>query len=144
MYQVYIKTSVNVWDNGSNGNYWSDYTGDDAGGDGIGDTPYVIDENNQDRYPLMKPWTNIAILDISPSKTVVGQGFTLYIYVSVQNQGWITETFNVSVYANKTLIETKEATLTSGNSSTLTFTCMQLLHGAFLEASKRFYAYLEI
>jgi hypothetical protein len=70
----------------------------------------------------MKPWTNIAILDISPSKTVVGQGYTLHIYVSVQNQGWNTETFNVSVYANKTLIETKEATLTSGNSSTLTFT----------------------
>jgi hypothetical protein len=24
--------------------------------DGIGDTPYVIDENNQDRYPLMNPY----------------------------------------------------------------------------------------
>jgi len=61
-------TSINVWDDGypSGGNYWSDYTGVDSyngpyqnetGSDGIGDTPYVIDENNIDRYPLMNPWT---------------------------------------------------------------------------------------
>jgi parallel beta-helix repeat protein len=54
---------VNVWDDGypSGGNRWSDYTGTDfycgphqnlTGSDGIGDTPYVIDENNQDTYPL--------------------------------------------------------------------------------------------
>ena len=55
-----------TWDDGypSGGNYWSDYTGVDEmrgpnqnkrGSDGIGDTPYAIDENNQDNYPLMNP-----------------------------------------------------------------------------------------
>ena len=50
--------SVNIWDDDypSGGNYWSDYTGEDANGDGIGDTPYVIYEKNQDNYPLMNRW----------------------------------------------------------------------------------------
>jgi len=66
--QVYLSDSYNnVWDNGypSGGNYWSDYAGEDlfsgpyqneTGSDGRGDTPYVIDYDNQDRYPLMDPY----------------------------------------------------------------------------------------
>jgi parallel beta-helix repeat protein len=42
-----------AWDNGEVGNYWSDYNGTDANNDGIGDTPYVVDIQNQDRFPLM-------------------------------------------------------------------------------------------
>jgi parallel beta-helix repeat protein len=60
--------SANTWDDGypSGGNYWSDYNGTDhytgqyqniTGSDGIGDTPYVIDANNTDNYPLMNPVT---------------------------------------------------------------------------------------
>jgi hypothetical protein len=37
------------------GNYWSDYNGTDSNGDGIVDTPYIIDDKNVDHYPLMKP-----------------------------------------------------------------------------------------
>ncbi|PVX24025.1 MAG: hypothetical protein CW716_10930 [Candidatus Bathyarchaeum sp.] len=35
------------------GNHWSNYTGTDNDGNGIGDTPHVIDQNNLDHYPLM-------------------------------------------------------------------------------------------
>jgi hypothetical protein len=52
---IYDPDSANIWDNISIGNYWSDYNGTDSDGDGIGDTPYIMDENNQDNYPLMNP-----------------------------------------------------------------------------------------
>jgi len=43
----------NVWDDGSEGNYWNDYTGSDSNEDGIGDTPYnIAGGSNQDLYPL--------------------------------------------------------------------------------------------
>ena len=47
--------SSNIWDNGAEGNYWSDYTGSDKNGDGIGDSSYDLYGNNQDHFPLMKP-----------------------------------------------------------------------------------------
>jgi parallel beta-helix repeat protein len=57
-YQAYPDNVANVWDDGypSGGNYWSDYNGTDGNRDGIGDTPYVIDVGNMDRYPLMAPY----------------------------------------------------------------------------------------
>jgi parallel beta-helix repeat protein len=52
--QILIENdSTNDWDNGVVGNYWNGYNGTDSDGDGVGDTPYVIDENNQDNYPLV-------------------------------------------------------------------------------------------
>jgi len=62
-------SQTNVWDDASTGNYWSNITFVDlfigphqnlTGSDGIGDSPYVIDEKNSDRYPLMKPWMPVA------------------------------------------------------------------------------------
>ncbi len=58
--------SRNNWDNGypTGGNYWSDHVCVDEhsgsnqdllGSDGICDTPYIIDANSQDRYPLREP-----------------------------------------------------------------------------------------
>jgi parallel beta-helix repeat protein len=68
--------SVNVWDDGypSGGNYWRDYNGTDmfggafqneTGSDKIGDTYFVIDENNTDRYPLMALWGIQLLGDIN-------------------------------------------------------------------------------
>ena len=43
----------NYWNASNEGNYWSNYTSLDSNNDGIGDQPYVIDQNNQDSFPLM-------------------------------------------------------------------------------------------
>jgi hypothetical protein len=53
--------SANRWDNGSIGNYWSNYLSkypnvSEVDNTGIGDTPYKMDENNIDNYPLMYPY----------------------------------------------------------------------------------------
>jgi parallel beta-helix repeat protein len=50
--QYEIKT-VDFWDNGFEGNYWSDHNRTDADQDGIVDTQYEIDASNIDHYPLM-------------------------------------------------------------------------------------------
>ncbi|MDI6825814.1 MAG: NosD domain-containing protein [Candidatus Aenigmarchaeota archaeon] len=81
MIQVRLRSAhtVNVWDSSypSGGNYWSnhklidEFSGpyqNETGSDGICDKPYVIDENNKDNYPLMRPWitppSNIEVKDI--------------------------------------------------------------------------------
>jgi parallel beta-helix repeat protein len=68
----------NVWDNGTAGNYWSDYitrypNATEIGSSEIGDTQFYINENNFDRYPLMEPasipefpsWTLLLLLLIT-------------------------------------------------------------------------------
>jgi parallel beta-helix repeat protein len=73
--------STNNWDNGLEGNFWSDYNGTDSNRNGIGDSPYVIDANNQDRYPLMKPWTPPAET-ISPT-TIIAIAATIIIALGI-------------------------------------------------------------
>jgi len=55
--QAYSSWSTVSWDYGGEGNYWSDYEGKDFDSDGIGDSPYVIPDEDSDRHPLMTPWT---------------------------------------------------------------------------------------
>jgi parallel beta-helix repeat protein len=44
-----MSPSINTWYDGDSGNYWSNYNG-------AGDTPYIIDENNQDPLPKNIPF----------------------------------------------------------------------------------------
>ena len=62
----YASPSVNNWDNGTTGNYWSNYNGTDNNRDGIGDTPYIINDYNQDNYPFMNPDMILLSSDTTP------------------------------------------------------------------------------
>jgi hypothetical protein len=119
--------SPNTWDNGyaSGGNYWSDYCGVDiytgpyqnvAGSDGIGDTPYIIDANNIDHYPLMNPYSTgplsvtispeSAILDVGQSKSfssVVSGGLLAQSsqwWYANGTQVWTSSTYSYQWYLN--------------------------------------------
>jgi len=134
--QVDIQSSISAWDKGypMGGNYWSNYAGtdlnsgpnrDQLGSDGLGDTPYVINDSNRDNYPLMKPFGgshDIGIMNVAVSKTVVGQGYQVKIEVTIQSYGIYTETRNIKIYANTMIAASQDIILTFRHRTTITFT----------------------
>jgi parallel beta-helix repeat protein len=79
--QVYLYTSshANVWDDGypSGGNYWSDYrtkypNAAENDSSGLWNTPYVIDANNTDGYPLMAPFCTFDVSTRNGTAYAVG------------------------------------------------------------------------
>jgi parallel beta-helix repeat protein len=94
--QVYVPyTRENIWDDGypSGGNYWSDYRNrypnatelDDSG---LWDTPYVIDENNQDNYPLMSDLVPPIISMISPENKTYGVADVPLSFIVSEAPSW--------------------------------------------------------
>jgi len=57
----YYPGDANFWDNGVEGNYWSNYTGVDSNYDGIGDSWYNITQDNTDHYPLMGNFSDFPV-----------------------------------------------------------------------------------
>ena len=61
---------ANIWDdNDGRGNYWSNYLEEypnatEIDGSGIWDTPYVIEEDNVDNYPIVPEFPSIIIIPL--------------------------------------------------------------------------------
>jgi hypothetical protein len=120
----------NNWDNGTVGNYWSDYLEKNQTNaipiDGIWSIPYPIG-NNTDRFPLVNPWTATsgncdAIISVVAGKSVIGRGCNCPITVTAADNGAYPESFNVTAYANGTAIDTRQVNnLNAACQTVLTF-----------------------
>ena len=100
---------INIWFDSPNGtgNYWDDYTGLDANGDGIGDTPYKISGgDNQDLYPLMHPFELYYILNISLDNHEVNEGTSFKVTM---------KTFGGTIVSNAQVLFNGQITLTDSN-----------------------------
>jgi parallel beta-helix repeat protein len=116
--QVGIEDSTNMWDDGKVGNYWSDYDGTDANGDGIGDTPYEMNSKNTDHYPLIKP-SNISIylqkttlpkiVLLSPVNQVFNESSISLLFTVDKQVNWMGYSLdgqdNVTISGNTTIID---------------------------------------
>lgn len=80
-----------LWDSGypSGGNYFSDYFGTDiysgpyqnlTGSDGIGDSPYTIEQDIQDRYPLINPRNNGSVVFLALQNRTIKPSDNALIY----------------------------------------------------------------
>jgi len=88
----------------------------------IPSNPYIVTSNETGIIPRLDPH-DIGITGLATTKKVVGEGFSLHGNVSIFNYGSFAETFNVTLFANETIIAAStNITLTSRNSTTVTFT----------------------
>jgi parallel beta-helix repeat protein len=66
-HQVTSQNSSDIWDDGIEGNYWSNYDGMDSDHDGLANTPCPIMAESLDNHPLMGRFSSF---NISPSSNV--------------------------------------------------------------------------
>jgi len=79
---IFGKKASSTLNNGSEGNYWSDYNGTDPNSAGIGDTTYVIGDKDTDIYPLMCP-VDVDVIPEFPSWIILPLFLTSTLFVVI-------------------------------------------------------------
>ena len=86
--------------------------------------PTPIDHTSEDGFfsNVLGGNYGVAITDVTPSKTIVCQGYSADVNVTVQNQGNVMEGFVVNAYCNSSSFGAEGVVLPIGASTTLTLT----------------------
>jgi len=83
---------------------------------------FHVESLSTDMYVTQKVH-DVAVIDVLPFKTIVGKGYSCKINVTVANEGYFTSTFNVTLYANTTEVDTQKVlNLAPGTQITITLT----------------------
>jgi hypothetical protein len=87
--------------------------------DGVGvDIPFTV-VNGYYKYAFAI--RDVAIINLTSTKTIIGQGYVGNVTLTAENQGDFTENFNVTIYANATQITVLNFVLANGTSQAKTF-----------------------
>ena len=131
VYQAWDNGTSMVWDDGSKGNYWSDYNpteGFDANNDGIGDFPHTIPgpKVSKDFFPLVSPIYFIATT--VSTVTTISASSTAYRFTTTTTipTYWFTTiyvpltSYLTTIQLNTTTTYTTTSTSTTSYSMALT------------------------
>jgi parallel beta-helix repeat protein len=82
-YSAFSQQTGNQWDNGAEGNYWSNKQGVDTDGNGINDAPVNVNfgTGEIDRFPLNETWTPLRTCNMSQTVRQGYPDFTYIVYV---------------------------------------------------------------
>jgi nitrous oxidase accessory protein NosD len=90
VHQVFVRSSASIsWDNGEEGNFWSDYltrypNATEIENSGFWNTPYAINANNADNYPLVSPYETFTPSSAPfPTLLVVAVSVVVVVVIAV-------------------------------------------------------------
>jgi len=142
--QVYVFSSYdNFWDDDypSGGNYWNDYAGTDVksgpnqdqpGNDGIGDLPFVINEDNRDRYPLMRARVSELVTSVkAPASMRLGSSLSLDVNVTNLGSNDQADAEFLLLINNTIVSSTTIPLLKAGDSYTLSYLWTPTVEGTY-------------
>jgi len=85
-------------------------------------TTFTITQNSTITWNWQVGAHDVSVINVVPWRTAVGKGYNCNINVTVANEGSSSETFDVTLYVNRTVVTTEGVVLQNGAAQIITFT----------------------